>query len=229
MAQARARDNWYETNARGQHRAAGQERRLSGATTTSSSTRRSSSTIPIRAAIRAPFADHDHISGNSTDYGGVILDTRQRRPPRRAAARDRHAASSTTPSPTTTVQARIRRPTSSGSPAARINDHGWTLEIRVPFSSLRYRNADPQTWGILLYRNYPRDLRYQFFSASCRAAATASSAARTRWTDSSGLPFGRPRRCGAVRHGDARRDIRRGDPGTPLGQRSDRRRRSAPT
>jgi hypothetical protein len=49
--------------------------------------------------------------------------------------------------------------------AARITEHGWTLEIKVPFSSLRYRNADPQTWGILLYRNYPRDFRYQFFSA----------------------------------------------------------------
>ena len=42
---------------------------------------------------------------------------------------------------------------------------GWTLELRVPFSSLRYRNVDPQTWGILLYRNYPRDRHYQFFSA----------------------------------------------------------------
>src|SRR5581483_10653552 len=49
--------------------------------------------------------------------------------------------------------------------AARITDHGWTLELRIPFSSLRYRTADPQTWGILLYRNYPRDRRYQFFSA----------------------------------------------------------------
>src|SRR2546422_759057 len=49
--------------------------------------------------------------------------------------------------------------------AARITERGWTLEIRVPFSSLRYRTSDPQTWGILLYRNYPRDFRYQFFSA----------------------------------------------------------------
>ena len=46
---------------------------------------------------------------------------------------------------------------------------GWTLEIRIPFSSLRYRNVDPQTWGILLYRNYPRDRHYQFFSAQAAA------------------------------------------------------------
>ena len=49
--------------------------------------------------------------------------------------------------------------------ATKITDRGWTLEMRVPFSSLRYRNVDPQTWGIMLYRNYPRSFRYQFFSA----------------------------------------------------------------
>ena len=37
--------------------------------------------------------------------------------------------------------------------------------MRIPFSSLRYQNTDPQTWGILLYRNRPRDFRYQIFSA----------------------------------------------------------------
>ena len=48
--------------------------------------------------------------------------------------------------------------------AAKITEHGWTLELRIPFSSLRYKKADPQTWGILLYRNYPRERRYQFFA-----------------------------------------------------------------
>jgi hypothetical protein len=48
--------------------------------------------------------------------------------------------------------------------AARVTDHGWTLEMRIPFSSLRYKNVDPQTWGIILFRNYPRESRYQFFS-----------------------------------------------------------------
>jgi hypothetical protein len=42
---------------------------------------------------------------------------------------------------------------------------GWTLEIRVPFSTLRYSEATAPTFGMLLYRNYPRDRRYQFFSA----------------------------------------------------------------
>jgi hypothetical protein len=31
---------------------------------------------PTPGAIRAPYSDRDNISGNATDYGGVILDTR---------------------------------------------------------------------------------------------------------------------------------------------------------
>src|SRR5262249_1858927 len=50
-------------------------------------------------------------------------------------------------------------------PAGKITATGWTLEIRVPFSSLRYAHTPAPTWGILLYRNYPRDQHYQFFSA----------------------------------------------------------------
>ena len=36
--------------------------------------------------------------------------------------------------------------------------------MRIPFSSIRYRNVDPQSWRIVLYRNYPRDRHYQFFT-----------------------------------------------------------------
>ena len=49
--------------------------------------------------------------------------------------------------------------------AARIDDQGWTAEIRVPFRSLRYPKADPQSWGVLVWRNYPRDFRYAFHSS----------------------------------------------------------------
>jgi hypothetical protein len=48
--------------------------------------------------------------------------------------------------------------------AARITDRGWTAEMRIPFSSLRYPKTDPQTWGILLWRNYPREYRYLIYS-----------------------------------------------------------------
>jgi hypothetical protein len=48
--------------------------------------------------------------------------------------------------------------------AVHINDRGWTLEIRIPFSSLSYARQNPQPFRLMLYRNYPRDFRYQFFT-----------------------------------------------------------------
>ena len=119
---------------------------------------------PNPRSIRAPLGDHDHISGDTTDYGGVILDTRH----------DGHSAVLLLASAAGVQYDAVTDDDGSGedaSPdffweaAARVNDHGWTLELRVPFSSLRYRNVDPQTWGILLYRNHPRDFRYQYLSA----------------------------------------------------------------
>ena len=52
--------------------------------------------------------------------------------------------------------------------AAKITSKGWVLEMRIPFSSLRYKQADPQTWGIMLYRNYPRDRHYHFSTPAAR-------------------------------------------------------------
>jgi len=120
---------------------------------------------PNPRAIRSPYADHDHINGTNTDYGGVILDTRH----------DGHSAVLLLASATGVQYDAITDDDGSGedsSPdffwesAARITERGWTLELKIPFSSLRYRNTNPQTWGILLYRNYPRDFRYQFFSTA---------------------------------------------------------------
>jgi hypothetical protein len=49
--------------------------------------------------------------------------------------------------------------------AARITKEGWVLEMRIPFSSLRYTESNPEQWGIMLYRNRPRESRYQMFSS----------------------------------------------------------------
>ena len=48
--------------------------------------------------------------------------------------------------------------------AAKVNGEGWTAEARVPFSSLRYESSDPEQWGLILYRNWPRERRYQMFT-----------------------------------------------------------------
>src|SRR5262245_30361870 len=119
---------------------------------------------PDPRAMRAPFADRDDLGNGFSDYGGILLDPRN----------TGHTATFFVVTPRNIQYDAITDDNTGedASPdffwesATRINKHGWTLEIRVPFSSLRYRTSgDPQTWTILLYRNYPRAYRYQFFSA----------------------------------------------------------------
>jgi hypothetical protein len=117
---------------------------------------------PDPRRIRAPYADRDAVSSD-TDYAGIILDTRH----------DRRTAIEFLANPRGVQYDAIQDDASGNEDtsadfywdsAGRINDHGWTLEIRIPFSSLRY-DASPQlVWGIQLYRNTNRDTRYQFFS-----------------------------------------------------------------
>jgi len=118
---------------------------------------------PNPKQISSPFNDRDHISGNTDDYAGVILDTRHD-----------HKTAILFLATARGIQYDAVSDDSTGnedsSPdffwdsAAKINDHGWTLEIRIPLSSLRYDARDPQEWGIMLYRNWPRDRRYQMFA-----------------------------------------------------------------
>jgi hypothetical protein len=118
---------------------------------------------PTPSKIRAPYADRDNVD-STTDYGGIILDPdNDRKTAILFLANPRGIQYDSMNSDTNGNE--DNAPDWFWDSAAKINDHGWTLEIRIPFSSLRYRSADPQTWGILLYRNYPRDFRYQMFSA----------------------------------------------------------------
>ena len=118
---------------------------------------------PDPAAIRAPYSDRDNIGNGFDDYGGVLID----------AGNTGKTGTFFVVTPHNTQYDSIMDDASGedASPdffwesATKLTDRGWTLEIKIPFSSLRYKTGDPQTWGILLYRNYPRDFHYQFFSA----------------------------------------------------------------
>jgi hypothetical protein len=117
---------------------------------------------PDPASIRAPYGERDGIS-SGTDYGGIVLDTRNDgrtgieflATPRgiQYDAINDDATGNEDPSPDFYWDS-----------AARITEDGWILEIRIPFSSLRYEGGGPQTWGVMLYRNWPREFRYQMFS-----------------------------------------------------------------
>jgi hypothetical protein len=118
---------------------------------------------PNPRAILAPFGDHDAIEGN-VDFGGLFLDPRN----------EGHTAYEFQVTAHNIQFDAVMDDNGGGENSApdffwesatHIGDHGWTLEIRIPLSSLRYRAAEPQTWGVMLWRNYARDFRYQFASA----------------------------------------------------------------
>jgi Domain of unknown function (DUF5916)/Carbohydrate family 9 binding domain-like len=118
---------------------------------------------PHPEKIRAPFVDRDNVLGTD-DNIAVFLDTRN----------DRRSALELRVNPRGIQGDAIFNDANGNedfSPdffydtAARIDAGGWSAEYRIPFSSLRYPKTDPQTWGILVWRNYPREYRYAFYSA----------------------------------------------------------------
>ncbi|HWF84870.1 MAG TPA: carbohydrate binding family 9 domain-containing protein, partial [Vicinamibacterales bacterium] len=118
---------------------------------------------PNPHAIRAPLGDHDNVNGASTDFAGIFLDPlNSGRTAVEFFVTPRNVQYDAI---TDDASGENASPDFFWDSAAAINEHGWTLEMRIPFSSLRYKNRDPQTWGIILFRNYPRQSRYQFFSA----------------------------------------------------------------
>jgi hypothetical protein len=143
---------------------------------------------PEPAKIRAPYVDRDQIVGTD-DNVAVFLDTRN----------DRKAA----------VELRVNPRGIQGdaswndatftedfSPdyfydtAARITAAGWTAEYRIPFSSLRYPKGDPQTWGIQIWRNYPRDNRYFIHSNPIPRGSNCGLCHIRSITGLTGLPEG---------------------------------------
>ncbi len=113
---------------------------------------------PDPARIRAPFVERDQVVGTD-DNVAVFLDTRGdgrtavelRVNPRgqQADAVFNDASRNEDFSPDFFYDT-----------AARIADSGWSAELRLPFSSLRYPKRDVQEWRILVWRNYPREYRY---------------------------------------------------------------------
>jgi len=143
---------------------------------------------PDPASIRAPFGDRDNVP-SSTDYAGVILNPRN----------DRRTGIIFVANPRGIQFDSINDDASSSEDASpdffwdaagKITKTGWSLEIRIPFSSLRYARGDPQTWGIMLYRNYPRDFRYQMFSTRLPRGNNCFICSSNSLEGLSGLPGG---------------------------------------
>jgi hypothetical protein len=142
---------------------------------------------PSPASIRRPLGDHDAVSG-STDYGGLIIDSRN----------DGKTAQMFLANPSgvqydamsSDVSGEDNAPDFFWDCAGKVTARGWNLEIRVPFSSLRYSSEALPTWGMLLYRNYPRDRRYQFFSARLPRDVNCFICNSSKLTGLASLPHG---------------------------------------
>ena len=48
--------------------------------------------------------------------------------------------------------------------ATQIHETGWSAEVRIPFSQLRFRNTEDQVWGIQISRDIARNREKQLFS-----------------------------------------------------------------
>jgi len=138
--------------------------------------------------IRAPFGDHDGLT-SSHDYGGIFIDASNDGKTAllflstaRGVQYDAISSDVTGDEDST--------PDFYWDSSARITDTGWTLEMRIPFSSLRYPNTDPQTWGILLYRNWPRVNRTQVFSTPLARGVQCLVCQSTKLEGLSGLKHG---------------------------------------
>src|SRR5215470_1436237 len=143
---------------------------------------------PDLSKLRAPFVDRDNVFSDQ-DFVGVILDARN---DRRSAIEFfvnprgiqddfvvNDATGNENPSPDFFWDS-----------AGKIVKDGWQVEIRIPLSSLRYGTGDPQTWGVILYRNYPRDFRYQIFNVVLPRGANCFICRESELTGITGLPPG---------------------------------------
>jgi hypothetical protein len=142
---------------------------------------------PEPGQIRAPYGDRDNVP-SSTDYGGIILDTQGEA--RRAILFLANPHGIQYDANTDDASGEDDSPDYFWDSAARITPQGWVLELRIPFSSLRYKKQDPQQWNIMLYRNHPRQFRYQFFSTKLPRGGTCFICRSNPLTGLTGLPSG---------------------------------------
>ncbi|MBI2837729.1 MAG: carbohydrate binding family 9 domain-containing protein [Acidobacteria bacterium] len=143
---------------------------------------------PEPSKIRAPYVDRDNVIGTD-DNVAIFLDTRN----------DRRSAIEFRVNPRG-IQGDAMYNDANGnedfSPdffydtAARVTETGWTAELRIPFSSLRYPKAETQSWGILIWRNYPRQFRYMIHSSTIPRGSNCWICRSIKLTGLTGLPSG---------------------------------------
>jgi hypothetical protein len=107
------------------------------------------------AKIRAPMVRRDQVLSDQ-DYVEVFLDPLNTR---RSAFFFRVSARGIVTDGQYDDKNRLRdyAPDFDFDAATTIDEEGWTAEIRIPLSSLRYQAGVENSWGYVIYRNLPRE------------------------------------------------------------------------
>lgn len=144
---------------------------------------------PDPASIRAHLRDRD--SAFSDDWVGVFMDTFD----------DQRRGYEMIVNPLG-VQADLINDATTGnedaswdglwSSAGRITAEGYEVEMRIPFSTLRFRNGGgDKRWGISLFRNWPRDKRHQLASHKVPRESNCFLCEWTKYEGMAGVQQGR--------------------------------------
>ena len=64
--------------------------------------------------------------------------------------------------------------------AGRIDEQGYTVELRIPFKSIRYSGKNPVTMGVIFERSVSRRSEGSTYPPSIPAPATTSTSRRCR-------------------------------------------------
>jgi hypothetical protein len=110
---------------------------------------------PQPAAIRAPIVRRDQVLADQ-DYVEVFLDPLNTR---RSAFFFRVSARGIVTDGQYDDKNRLRdySPDFDFDAATAVDEEGWTAEIRIPLSSLRYQAGVENSWAYVIYRNLPRE------------------------------------------------------------------------
>jgi len=138
--------------------------------------------------IRAPFVDRDRLMEDQ-DWVEVMIDTRAERRSAmgfRVNARGIQADSNFDD----TIYNEDFSPDYFFESAARVTHDGWSAEIRIPLSTLRYPARDPQTWGVMFLRNYPRRFRYVMANVEIPKSSNCFICHEDEFGGIAGLPAG---------------------------------------
>lgn len=143
---------------------------------------------PRPSDIRARYVERDHVRSDQ-DFAGVILDTRNDgRTATEFFANAYGIQDDAADDESSTGNSEDFAPDFHWESAAAITPAGWQVEMRIPFASLRYSRGDPQTWGIIVLRNWMRDFRYQFASNRSPRESNCFICHATKLEGLSGLP-----------------------------------------